>query len=341
MSPTRSSSTSPAARRAPLSMRRPSTPRSWPVCIPTSTWPGRWARWRRSSAVVASSASSAATPASSPTWTPRWSPPRCCAACSATTPTPASTPSTPRRWPARWAWTSTSTPPRAASTTPTRCSSRSSVSSACSSPAPTSTGRHGSRASTTSASTCSLPGRFLLFSMRIGPGSSPQSPRSWRDTTSTSHASCWAATAPAAVHLGGVPAPPYDVIDDVQREALYARDLRNLVRVDYGQDLPDDVPGSSDRYTRAAEHLEAWRSLGVLVREARDAYYVTEHQFIAPDGSRHARRGVIARVRAAPWTTSDLRPHEHTLRGPKEDRLALMRATDTQTSPVFAVCRRR
>ena len=142
---------------------------------------------------------------------------------------------------------------------------------------------------------------------------------------------------PAAVHLGGVLAPPYDVIDDVQREALYARDLRNIVRVDYGQDLPDDVPGSSDRYTRAAEHLEAWRSLGVLVREARDAYYVTEHQFIAPDGSRHARRGVIARVRAAPWTTSDLRPHEHTLRGPKEDRLALMRATDTQTSPVFAV----
>jgi uncharacterized protein (DUF1015 family) len=142
---------------------------------------------------------------------------------------------------------------------------------------------------------------------------------------------------PAAVHLGGVLAPPYDVIDDAQREALYARDLRNIVRVDYGQNLPDDVPGSSDRYTRAAEHLAAWLLLGVLVRDARAAYYVTEHQFVAPDGSHRVRRGLIARVRAAPWGSSDLRPHEHTLRGPKEDRLALMRATDAQTSPVFAV----
>jgi uncharacterized protein (DUF1015 family) len=142
---------------------------------------------------------------------------------------------------------------------------------------------------------------------------------------------------PELVHLGGVLAPPYDVIDDVQREDLYGRDLRNIVRVDYGQDLPGDTPGSNDRYTRAAEHLDAWLGLGVLIHEARPAFYVTEHRFVAPDGSSRARRGVIARVRAAPWAESELRPHEHTLRGPKEDRLALMRATATQTSPVFAV----
>jgi uncharacterized protein (DUF1015 family) len=142
---------------------------------------------------------------------------------------------------------------------------------------------------------------------------------------------------PEVVHLGGVLAPPYDVIDDGQRQDLYSRDLRNIVRVDYGQELPDDVPGSSDRYTRAAEHLAAWLDLGVLIRESRPAFYVTEHRFVAPDGSSRVRRGLIARVRAAPWGESDLRPHEHTLRGPKEDRLALMRATATQTSPVFAV----
>ncbi|MGH7722007.1 MAG: DUF1015 family protein [Candidatus Dormibacteria bacterium] len=142
---------------------------------------------------------------------------------------------------------------------------------------------------------------------------------------------------PGVVHLGGVLAPPYDVIDDGQREALYSRDLRNIVRVDFGQDLPGDRSGRSDRYTRAAEHLEAWLSLGVLQREARPAFYVTEHRFVAPDGSAAVRRGLIARVRAAPWAESDLRPHERTLRGPREDRLALVRATATQTSPVFAV----
>jgi uncharacterized protein (DUF1015 family) len=144
---------------------------------------------------------------------------------------------------------------------------------------------------------------------------------------------------PDVVHLGGVLAPPYDVIDEAQREELYGRDLRNIVRIDFGHELAGDRPGASDRYTRAAEHLRAWLNLGVLARDPEPAFYVTEHHFKAPDGSAQVRRGVIARVRATAWANSDLRPHEHTLRGPKEDRLALMRATCTQTSPVFAVWR--
>ena len=142
---------------------------------------------------------------------------------------------------------------------------------------------------------------------------------------------------PDVVHLGAVLAPPYDVIDDAQREDLYGRDLRNIVRIDFGQELPGDRPDASDRYTRAADHLQAWLSLGVLIQDTAPSFYVSEHRFVGPDGSTQARRGLIARVRATAWERSDLRPHEHTLRGPKEDRLALMRATATQTSAVFAV----
>ena len=144
---------------------------------------------------------------------------------------------------------------------------------------------------------------------------------------------------PSVVHLGGVLAPPYDVISPAEQEALYSRDLRNIVRIDYGQELPGDEPGVDDRYTRAAAHLAAWLRLGVLTRDPRPAFYVSEHQFTMPDGSRQARRGLFGRVRAVEWERSDLRPHERTLRGPKEDRLALMRATRTQTSAVFAVWR--
>ncbi len=142
---------------------------------------------------------------------------------------------------------------------------------------------------------------------------------------------------PGVVRLGGVLAPPYDVIDDAQRDQLYARDLRNIVRIDFGADLPGDEPAVSDRYTRAVEHLGSWLSLGVLVRDQVPAVYVTDHHFTSPDGSAGVRRGLIARVRATEWAQSDIRPHEHTLRGPKQDRLALMRATSMQTSPVFAV----
>jgi uncharacterized protein (DUF1015 family) len=144
---------------------------------------------------------------------------------------------------------------------------------------------------------------------------------------------------PSVVHLGGVLAPPYDVISPAQQAELYGRDLRNIVRIDFGQDLPDDEPGVQDRYTRAAGHLEAWLRLGVLIRDQAAGYYVSEHHFTTPDGADAVRGGVFGRVRAVPWEGSDLRPHEHTLRGPKEDRLALMRATRAQTSAVFGVWR--
>ena len=142
---------------------------------------------------------------------------------------------------------------------------------------------------------------------------------------------------PEHVKLGGVMAPPYDVISDSTREELYGRDLRNIVRIDYGVAYPGDIEGVDDRYTRAASFLTSWLDVGVLVRDDPEGFYVVDHSFQHPDGSVRTRRGLLGTVAARPWESSDLRPHERTLRGPKADRLALLRATRAQTSPVFAV----
>ena len=137
------------------------------------------------------------------------------------------------------------------------------------------------------------------------------------------------------VDFGSVLAPPYDVISVAQQQDLYSRDLRNVVRIDFGTELPADVAGRDDRYTRARGHLESWLSLGILRRDEQPALYVTDHEFLGEDGRRHVRRGILGRVPAAPWESSEVLPHERTMRGPKEDRLALMRATRMQTSPVW------
>jgi uncharacterized protein (DUF1015 family) len=139
------------------------------------------------------------------------------------------------------------------------------------------------------------------------------------------------------VDFGSVLAPPYDVISAQQQDELYSRDLRNVVRIDFGAELPEDVAGKDDRYTRARGHLESWLNLGILHREERPALYVTDHEFLGEDGKRHVRRGVFGRVPAKPWEESEVLPHERTMRGPKEDRLALMRATRTQSSAVWIV----
>jgi uncharacterized protein (DUF1015 family) len=142
---------------------------------------------------------------------------------------------------------------------------------------------------------------------------------------------------PEHVKLGGVLAPPYDVISDAKRDELYGRDLRNIVRIDYGERYPDDLGGVRDTYTRASSFLRSWHELGVLVRDDPPGYYVVDHLFSHPDGTERRRRGLLGTVAATDWEHSDLRPHERTLSGPKLDRLALMRATRAQTSPVFAM----
>jgi uncharacterized protein (DUF1015 family) len=133
------------------------------------------------------------------------------------------------------------------------------------------------------------------------------------------------------VALADVVAPPYDVIDDVQRAELAARSPYNVVELD----LPHD-PDGGDPYEHAAELLSEWTGEGVLVGDSDPTMWALEQDYSAPDGSRLTRRGFLARVRLAPYGEG-VRPHERTQPGPKEDRLRLTRATRHNLSPIFAL----
>jgi uncharacterized protein (DUF1015 family) len=130
--------------------------------------------------------------------------------------------------------------------------------------------------------------------------------------------------------LGDVIAPPYDVIDPEQRTRLARRSPHNVVAID----LPQD---GGDPYASAAELVARWRDEGALVRDERPALWVLSQAYTAPDGTRHERRGVFARVRVEEYGAGRIRPHERTHPGPKEDRLRLTRATRANLSPIFAL----
>ncbi|HLK93903.1 MAG TPA: DUF1015 domain-containing protein [Polyangia bacterium] len=135
--------------------------------------------------------------------------------------------------------------------------------------------------------------------------------------------------------MSRVLAPPYDVIGDAERAELEARHPQNVVRIE----LPR---GEGDaRYAEAARLLGAWTTEGIVRAEAKPAFYVYEQQFALPQapGRLYTRRGFFAAVRLEPFERRVILPHEKTLAGPKEDRLKLMRATRTQTSPIFGLYR--
>jgi uncharacterized protein (DUF1015 family) len=117
-------------------------------------------------------------------------------------------------------------------------------------------------------------------------------------------------------------APPYDVVSPRERERLAAGDPHNVVHYILPQ---GDGP---ERYTRAREILEEWFAGGVLMREEEPVVVVVRQEFGTAEGQAHVRTGVIGAVAAEPFAVGRVHPHERTHEGPKEDRLALLRATE-------------
>ena len=132
--------------------------------------------------------------------------------------------------------------------------------------------------------------------------------------------------------LGDLIAPPYDVIDPEQRERLAGRDAHNVVHLI----LP---AGDEDRYDDAARLLAEWRAAAVLVADEKDSVTLLRQEFSTPEGERLVRTGVIAGVAVEPFAAGRVKPHERTHAGPKDDRLALLRATEAMCEALFMVAR--
>jgi uncharacterized protein (DUF1015 family) len=65
--------------------------------------------------------------------------------------------------------------------------------------------------------------------------------------------------------------------------------------------------------------------------------WALQQDYTGPDGRSLTRRGFFARVRVEEYGPGRIRPHERTHPGPKEDRLRLTRATQTNLSPIFSL----
>ncbi|HEY1420004.1 MAG TPA: DUF1015 domain-containing protein [Candidatus Dormibacteraeota bacterium] len=116
-------------------------------------------------------------------------------------------------------------------------------------------------------------------------------------------------------------APPYDVIPESDLARYRAMSPYNVVRL--------TRPGTD--YLSASLTFDQWATLGIL-QEDPPSMYVHEVEF---DGRR--RRDLIAALRLQPYEDGVVLPHERTHRGPKEDRLALLHATNASLEPLWFI----
>ena len=137
--------------------------------------------------------------------------------------------------------------------------------------------------------------------------------------------------------LSDLLAPPYDVLDQDDKNALLRKSDRNIVAIDLPH-VPPKSAGPPEVYERSGALLQRWLADGTMIRDTKPAIYLY-HQTFEHEGTSYTRRTFIARVRLQPFSEGSILPHEKTFGGPKEDRLALMKATRCQLSGLLGMYR--
>src|SRR6267143_3432773 len=140
---------------------------------------------------------------------------------------------------------------------------------------------------------------------------------------------------PARAPFDGVLTQPYDKISPAMQEKYYAADPHNLIVVEKGRAYPSDTP-QNNAYTRAAKAIEDWISTQVVVQDPAPSFYAYTQEYAVPGTEeRRTRRGFIGAGKLEDYSAGVIFRHEHTLLGPKADRLELLRHTKTHTGQLF------
>jgi uncharacterized protein (DUF1015 family) len=128
---------------------------------------------------------------------------------------------------------------------------------------------------------------------------------------------------------------PYDKISPERQAEYYATHPQNLITVEKGRVFPDDSQ-QNNVYTRAAARVDEWIRDHIVLQDPAPSFYAYTQEFTVPGTfEERTRRGFIGAGRLEEYSAGIVFRHEHTLSGPKADRLELLRHTRTHTGQLF------
>lgn len=128
------------------------------------------------------------------------------------------------------------------------------------------------------------------------------------------------------VALVDVICPPYDVIGPVEQQMLEDRSPYNAIHVEMAR-------ADGDVYEASAQRFNDWIDKGVLALD-EPSLYAYEMEGTDEFGVARRSRGVFGALAIA---EGGVLPHEQTTKKAKTDRLDLLRATETNTSPIWVL----
>ncbi len=119
---------------------------------------------------------------------------------------------------------------------------------------------------------------------------------------------------------------PYDKINDELRNKYYKNSEYNYCRL--------ILPKEENRYEKAKERLNNWLRESILRKRSKPGIYVYMQDFEVL-GKKHTRKGFVSAVKLHPFEEEIVLPHEETHKGPKIDRLNMLRSTEKNLEAGF------
>lgn len=140
---------------------------------------------------------------------------------------------------------------------------------------------------------------------------------------------------PQRISFDRVLTQPYDKISPAMQDAYYAADPHNLIAIEKGRAFPADTP-QDNVYTRAASAIENWIHESIVTQDPVPSFYAYAQEYtVTGTNEQRTRRGFIGAGKLEEYSAGVVFRHEHTLSGPKADRLELLRHTRTHTGQLF------
>ena len=135
--------------------------------------------------------------------------------------------------------------------------------------------------------------------------------------------------------LGKFLCPPFDVVDDNDKNKLYGISEFNVIRLENGKSFISD-DNDENKYTRSSKFLDEWLSKSILVKDNEESLFILEEIF--ENNNKHiSRSSLICNVKVEDYEKRIVLPHEKTRERQKKDRFELMKNTKAVFSPIMSM----
>jgi uncharacterized protein (DUF1015 family) len=135
--------------------------------------------------------------------------------------------------------------------------------------------------------------------------------------------------------LSLVVAPPYDVIDEQERNAYYNKHPYNVARLILNRPKKSDTDPEQP-YVRATQFIEQWLAQRVLIQDYTPGLYLYRQRYLT-EGEYKECTGIIAKVKVEDFTDGGILPHEEIMSKPLDDRMRLLNHTQMNMDFVHAL----